>query len=172
MTVYAGAILLLLGTAVLLFGALHDIAFRTIPNWVPLALTALGGTLRLLDHRLPSSLACGLIVFVLAALCWTRGWLGGGDVKLLGAAAILVPPFRVPGFIAAVALAGGALAMIYLVLARLLRRPGPGHRGSAGRDRPLPYRILAAECHRIRRHGPLPYAAAISAAAIMMLAEG
>ncbi len=27
-------------------------------------------------------------VFVLSALCWRRGWMGGGDVKLLGAAAL------------------------------------------------------------------------------------
>jgi prepilin peptidase CpaA len=159
---------LLLVTAVgaLLFAALHDIAFRTIPNWVSAAVAVDGGWFRLLDHRLPAGLSCGVVVFALAAACWWRGWIGGGDVKLLGATAILVPPNLVPGYILTVAVAGGVLALLYLLLQQLIPVPRPRHPAS------LLWRILVVECRRIRRRISLPYATAISAAAVFVLAGG
>ncbi len=159
-------ILILLAAAGLLFAALHDIAFRTIPDWVSVALAAVGCLLRLLDDHFLSGLFCGLLIFTLAAFCWRRGWLGGGDVKLLGATAILVPPTLVPGYIAAVAFAGGGLALLYLILERIV--PSPRLRRHAS----LLWRILVVECRRIRRRASLPYATAISAAAALMLVKG
>jgi prepilin peptidase CpaA len=150
----------------LLFAALHDLAFRTIPDWVSAALAADAVLLRLLDHHLAAALACGLAVFTLAAFCWRRGWLGGGDVKLLGATAILVPPGLVPSYIAAVAFAGGGLALLYLLLERIV--PSPRLRQATS----LASRILTIECRRIRRRASLPYATAISAAAMLMLVRG
>jgi prepilin peptidase CpaA len=158
--------LILLATASLLFAALHDIAFRTIPDWVPVALAADGVALCLLNHRLPAALASGLLVFALAAFCWWRGWLGGGDVKLLGASAILIPPGLVPGYIAAVAITGGGLALIYILLERVI--PHPRLRISTS----LLHRILVVECRRIRLRTSLPYATAISAAALLTLMRG
>ncbi len=166
MTLCADRVLLLFTALVLLFAALHDIGFRTIPNWACLALTADGCLLRLLDHQLSVSLACGFVVFALAAICWRCGWLGGGDVKLLGATAILVPPGLVPGYIAAVAFAGGGLALLYLLLERIV--PFPQLRRSAS----LPRRILTVECRRIHRRASVPYATAISAAALLVLVRG
>lgn len=166
MTLGTGIALMLPAGGMLLFAALHDIAFRTIPDWVSVVLMADGILLRLLDHRLLASLACGTVVFALAAICWRRGWLGGGDVKLLGAAAILVPPNLVPGFIAAVAFAGGGLALVYLLLERIVLALPPQHAAS------LPWRVLIIECRRIRRRTSLPYATAISAAAFLMLTKG
>jgi prepilin peptidase CpaA len=151
---------------VLVLSSLHDISFRIIPNWVPAVLLADGILLRLLDHNLPVGVACGITVFSLAAICWRRGWLGGGDVKLLGATAILVPPGLVPGYIAAVAFAGGGLALLYLLLERIVPAPRPRHSAS------LPWRVLIVECRRIRRRTSLPYATAISAAALLMLVRG
>jgi prepilin peptidase CpaA len=165
MTQIAG-ILTLLAAAALLFAALHDIGFRTVPDWVSVAVAAIGIGLRLLDQHLPSGLASGLTVFALAATCWWFGWIGGGDVKLLGATAILLPPSLIPGYIAAVAFAGGGLALLYLLLERVV--PAPRHRHAAS----LLWRILAVECRRIRRRASLPYATAISAAALLMLVEG
>jgi prepilin peptidase CpaA len=165
-TLGTGAALILLAGGVLLFAAVHDVAFRTIPDWVSAVLMADGVLLRLLDHRLLAGLACGIVVFALGAICWRRGWLGGGDVKLLGATAILVPPGLVPGYIAAVAFAGGGLALLYLLLERIVPAPRPRHSAS------LPWRVLIVECRRIRRRTSLPYATAISAAALLMLVRG
>ena len=52
-------------------------------------------------------LLAGLLVFLAGAFCWRRGWLGGGDVKLLAATAVLVPPSLVVNLLLDVALAGG-----------------------------------------------------------------
>ncbi|WP_428534037.1 A24 family peptidase [Rhodopila sp.] len=158
--------LILLAAAALAVASLHDIGFRTIPDWLSAMLAADGILLRLLDHHLLTGLSCGLAVFVLAAFCWRRGWIGGGDVKLLGATAILVPPTLVPSFILAVSLAGGILALLYLLLERII--PAPHLRHSAS----LLRRVLIVECRRIRRRTSLPYATAISAAALLMLAKG
>ena len=158
--------LIFLAAATLAFASLHDIGFRTIPDWLSATLAADGILLRLLDHRLPAGLGCGLAVFLLATFCWRRGWIGGGDVKLLGATAIMVPPTLVPAFILAVSLAGGVLALLYLLLERII--PAPRLRQSAS----LLRRVLTVECRRIRRRTSLPYATAISAAALLMLAKG
>jgi prepilin peptidase CpaA len=153
-------------TMALLCATLHDIAFRTVPDWLSAVLAVDGALLRLQEHQLAAGLACAFAVFTLAAICWYRGWIGGGDVKLLGATAILVPPALVPGFILAVALAGGALALVYLILERVVPAPRLRHRASLWK------RVLTAECRRIRRRTSLPYATAISAATLLMLARG
>src|ERR1700677_2493200 len=82
--------------AILCLAAAHDVLARTVPNWMPMTLAALGIIQSAIDERLIVSLLVGAMVFILTGLCWKRGWLGGGDVKLLGAAAIAVPPLAVP----------------------------------------------------------------------------
>jgi prepilin peptidase CpaA len=160
----AAPIALLLVAALLLYAALHDIAARTIPDLVPGALAAAGIVLRLLAGDLLAGLAAAAIVFALTAFAWWRGWMVGGDVKLLAATALVVAPASVPGFVLAVALAGGVLAMTYLFLGRFLTiRNGP-------RPSSLPRRALRAEAWRIGRRGPLPYGVAIAAGAIFTLA--
>ena len=166
MTLDATCVLTVLATAALVFAAMHDIGFRTIPDWVAVTIAVDGCLLRLLDNRLLAGVVCGLLIFVLAAICWRRGWLGGGDVKLLGATAILVPPTLVPGYIAAVAFAGGGLALCYLVLERIVPPLRPRRPAS------LLWRILVVECRRIRRRASLPYATAISVATALMLVKG
>ena len=166
MTLDATCLLKVLAAVALVFAAMHDIGFRTIPDWVAVTLAVDGCLLRLLDSRLLVGVVCGLVIFALAAICWRRGWLGGGDVKLLGATTILVPPTLVPGYIAAVAFVGGGLALLYLFLERIVPSPRFRHSGS------LLWRILVVECRRIRRRASLPYATAISAAAVLMLVKG
>lgn len=153
--------------SILCLAALHDIAARTIPDWMPIALTVVGIIERILDGRLIAGLLAGLIVFVLAGICWRRGWLGGGDVKLLGAAAIAVPPAVVPPFAVAVALAGGVLSLLYLVAGRLVPKHATPRR--IGRRVALLSRITRVESWRLRRGGPLPYAVAIAAGGLFVL---
>ncbi|HJS87116.1 MAG TPA: A24 family peptidase [Acetobacteraceae bacterium] len=146
--------------------ALHDAAFRTVPNWISLALACGGLALRGLHHDLLPGLAVALGLFALLALLWTRGLLGGGDVKLAGATALTVPPDAAPSFVLAVSLAGGVLALLYLALSLVVSRPAPGVRRS------LPARLLKAEAWRVHRRGPLPYAAAIAAGCVFTLLPG
>lgn len=159
----------LTGTAasLLCLAALHDIAARTIPDWMPITLATVGIAERMMDGRLIAGLVAGVVVFILTGLCWRRGWLGGGDVKLLGAAAIAIPPAVVPPFAVAVALAGGVLSLIYLAIGRLMpRRAAPR---LLGRPTALLARIARIETWRLRRGGPLPYAVAIAAGGLFVL---
>ncbi len=95
--------------------------------------------------------------------------MGGGDVKLLAAAALLLPPRLVPGYVLAVALAGGVLGLLYLGLGALLRRRAP--RATPRRPATLLRRALRAEAWRIRRRGPLPYGCAIAAGALFAVLQ-
>ncbi len=166
----AGAVL-----TILCLAAAHDVLARTVPNWMPMTLVALGVIQSALAERLIVSLLVGATVFILSGLCWKRGWLGGGDVKLLGAAAIAVPPVAVPPFIAAVALAGGVLGLVYLACGRLIRAATPGRPAdrpladrSIGRPVGLLSRAWRLERRRLSRGGPLPYAVAIAAGGLFI----
>jgi prepilin peptidase CpaA len=141
-----------------LIAAWRDVASRLIPNPVCLAL-ALGGLfVRLLDG--PAALAVSaltaLALFACLLVAWRFGLLGGGDVKLLAAAACGLPPASVADLLVLTALCGGALAFVHLALRRLPRPRAPSP------DAFLLRRVCAAERWRILRHAPLPYGVAIA----------
>ncbi len=162
----AHPVLVALSTAILLGAVLNDIAFRTIPNWMSAALLALGISIRALDGGLmPGLVACTLILLG-AGFCWRRGWMGGGDVKLLAACGVLAPPGLSGVMLLDVALAGGALAALYLALGRVLGAPGTAC--PPGRLRG----ILWEERRRIHGRSPMPYASAIAAGALLVLFNG
>lgn len=159
-------ILFAAAAALLLWAALHDVIARTIPDCVSLGLAALGLAAQALAggaERLLAAVAAAATVGLIGALVWLRGWLGGGDVKLFAAIATLVPPAEVPVALAAAMLAGGPLALLYAATAG--RVPVP-----AGRPRSLLARALRAEAWRLSRGGPLPYAVAIAAGTLAVLA--
>ncbi len=155
------AILLLAAATALLFAVAHDVAVRIIPNGVSLIVAVAGLGLNALDGRLIAALFGGGLVFAGTWHFWRRSWIGGGDVKLLSACALLVPPASVPELILATALAGGMLAVVYVILAQLLSRP------PAERPAGLLGRVWRAERRRIRRHVSLPYACAIAAGVLL-----
>jgi prepilin peptidase CpaA len=157
---------LLVATVLLAMAAMLDLAFRKIPNWLPLALTADGLVLRVLSGELLAGIAAGTVVFILCALLWRRGLLGGGDVKLLGATATVVQAPFAASFILSVSLAGGLLALVYLALRQIVPQ--------RGRARPatLVARIARIEQRRIGQCRSLPYACAIAAGAFFTLAGG
>jgi prepilin peptidase CpaA len=155
----------------LVVAALHDIVARTVPNGVALAIAVAGlisqAALSLMgEGQLLISLPAAAIVFILAALLWRRGLMGGADVKLFGASALLVPPIMVPSMVMCITIAGGVLALVYLVARHRLARP----RGSKpGR---LLARALRVERWRLRRGGPLPYAVAIACGVVFVMSRG
>lgn len=149
--------LVLFAVGLLAAAAAHDAATRTIPNGLPLLIAALGLALRLLTGSLGPGLAVASLVLAGTVLAWLRGWLGGGDVKLAAAFALVPPPGQVAGFVLATAIAGGVLALVYLALVRRVPRPRPGRRTG------FLARCAKAEAWRMRRGGPLPYAVAIAA---------
>ncbi len=105
-------------------------------------------------------------VFVVAVLCWRRGWLGGGDVKLLAATALVVPPMQIGSLLFLTTQYGGVLALIYLIMSRTILLAPTIQPRSALR------RLLRAERWRICRGSPLPYGFAIAAGGITLLIKG
>lgn len=155
------------GAALLLLVSFRDVASRTLPDWCAASLAAIGLTMRVADGTWPASLAAASAVFALMAFCWHRGWVGGGDVKLLAACAFLVRPGEVAALVLATALAGGLLACIYVGLGKLLRnRSEVAH---PVRPAGLLARIARVERWRIGRGGSLPYGCAIATAALYVL---
>jgi prepilin peptidase CpaA len=157
------SILLFAAVTALLFAAAHDLAVRTVPNLASLIVGAAGLSLNALDGRLVQALFGAGLVFAGTWYCWRNGWIGGGDVKLLSAGALLVPPASVPVLVLMTAIAGGVLALFYLALARLM--PGRAPPRPSGIMR----RIWRAERRRISRRLSLPYACAISAGVLLTL---
>jgi prepilin peptidase CpaA len=156
----------------LVYAALHDFAARTVPNWLPVCVLLLGIALRLLDKSLLAGLAVAAVSFILLFMLWLAGGIGGGDVKLWPATALLIPPHwqLELNFFLRVFIIGGLLALLYLALWIFMpkRRLAPAPRPS-GLKSGLVRRILRAEAWRIARRGPLPYAFAISGSAIITL---
>ena len=161
--------ILSLGTILVLFGAaLTDIRARRVPNRLSAAVAVIGFCSRALGGGLAVSLLAAVAVFAVLYVFWLRGWLGGGDVKLLAACVFAVPAGSVGGLLLAVSLAGGILALVYLVL-----RPAVGRVGSpAGQPATSLRRILRIEGWRIRRGGSLPYACAIAAGCAFTIVTG
>lgn len=158
---------LLVACALLLFAALHDLAFRTIPDFVSLSVAACGLAVRLASGQLAAAALASVLVFAGAFLCWRYRVLGGGDVKLLAASSLLLAPAAVPMLLARIAIAGSLLTLPYLAARqRLVLASGPRPSGLAAR-------ILRTERRRLRRGGPLPYAIAIAAGCwSALLAQG
>lgn len=152
--------------SLLAYAALRDVATRRIPNWVSALVALLGAALRIGDGQLALSLVAASAVFGCMVLLWLRGYVGGGDVKLLAATSLLVPPDAVLHLLLAVSLAGGALSALYLLLIRM------GLPAMQAAQRGVLRRVLRAEAWRIRRRGPLPYACAIGAGGLITLYGG
>ncbi|MDE8348774.1 MAG: prepilin peptidase [Acidocella sp.] len=169
------AVLLISATCLLVYAAVHDLAARTVPNWLPVCLVLLGLGVRLADHSLRSGLIVATVTFVALFIIWFSGLMGGGDVKLWAATVLLIPPhWQVEmSFFLRVLLIGGALAVLYLALwLPVSRRRAQTANVPAivrARAQSLLQRIARAEVWRISRRGPLPYAVAISGSAILTL---
>jgi prepilin peptidase CpaA len=133
---------------------------------------ALGLALRVAEgwYSLAASLAVAAALFLLLLPCHARGLIGGGDVKLLTALALGLPPLGSYQLIVATALAGGLLAMFYLLLQRLMPRP-VGTAATARPSAPALRRIAAVEAWRIRRRGPMPYGVAIAVGGAFVLLQ-
>ena len=116
--------ILLPALCLLAWAAWRDVATRTIPNGVSLAIAILGLALRAAEGwpALLASLAVGIVLAVLLILLHARGALGGGDVKLLIALVIGLPPLDSWNLVIVTALVGGVLACLYLVLQYALDR--------------------------------------------------
>src|SRR5262245_13570575 len=92
----------------LLYVAVIDIATRLIRNEMCLRLALLGIVGQFANPmQVTESLMAATILFLPLLVIYQRGWIGGGDVKLLVALAIGLPMMGVIQLLTATALAGG-----------------------------------------------------------------
>lgn len=151
----------ILGIALLLYVATLDVATRLIRNDVCLLLALLGIAGQLASPmQLIESLIAATILFLLLFALYQRGGIGGGDVKLLVALAIGLPPTGLIQLLTVTSLAGGVLALVHLVM-RVLPYPRLAPVGSS-----LARRVYAIERWRHVRHAPLPFGVAIACGGI------
>lgn len=92
------------------------------------------------------------MIFGCAFMLWLAGFMGGGDVKLIASSSLLFPPLWQIKYILDIAIMGGVLAVLYLILRKVVPVSAT----------PLYGRTLRIECWRIRRGCALPYAVAIA----------
>jgi len=151
----------------LLATAWTDLKDRIIPNELAGVVAMSGLCLSLLLRPEQTWMSLIVVVLVVTGLGVLAhfGLMGGGDVKLIGAATLLVPLEHVGQLMAFIALAGGLLSCVYLVLrhwvrvSRLAKPPAPA--GGGADLTPQPGGLFAHECARIAAGGPMPYALAI-----------
>jgi prepilin peptidase CpaA len=156
------SIMAVLQILLLTYVALMDAATRLIANEICLTLAALGAINHLVfdPPQLAQSFVVTAILFPVLLLLHHRGWMGGGDVKLLAALSIGLPIMQLVDLLMITALAGGVLASVHRVMRRL-PHPSLPPVGSS-----LLRRIYAVERWRNVRHAPLPYGVAIACGGI------
>jgi len=146
--------ILLNGLSLIAFGlyglvAVQDLRYRRIANWLCLGILMLGvvrwGVLA--DPvAAGEALLAAAVAFGVGAVLHARGYVGGGDVKLLAASVLLVGAAAALPLIVVMALAGGVLSLALLAFERFRRA------ASSARATPT-----------------VPYGVAIGAAAVWVL---
>lgn len=124
--------------------AVADVRRFEIPDGWSIAVAALFAGFAIAEWPMPGwwqHIAACVVVFAAGVALFARGWLGGGDVKLLAACALWTGFEGLPWLIAGTTLCGAVLALFMLGARRF---------ASAGTRYP-----------GLQAGGPLPYAVAI-----------
>jgi prepilin peptidase CpaA len=129
--------------------AAGDLIRYEIPNRLSLALAAafLPFATALPPSIIAAHLLAALCMLVLAALGFGFGLMGGGDAKLLSAAALWMGWHDLVPFIVLTALAGACLGMVLLALRRLLpqaRWAGRWYSRALSPEEGVPYGVAIA----------------------------
>jgi prepilin peptidase CpaA len=148
-------------SVVMAAAAFEDFRRLIIPNLLPILLCALW-PLHLAAapslYGALSALGCAAVVFFGGAVLFARGYLGGGDVKLLSAAALWAGPAGTPALLLLTGVLGGTLALFLLL-------PLGSQIAAAGRH--LLGQPVAAPTERGLAM-PVPYGIAIAGAALIV----
>ena len=81
-----------------------------------------------------NALVC-LAILAVGTMAFAAGWLGGGDIKLLAAIGLWIDLRAATGLITAVFIAGGLVALVYLVVRQVV----PSRRAIDSRHSRIPY---------------------------------
>jgi prepilin peptidase CpaA len=120
-------IALLTALACLLVSAgLQDVASREIANWKNAAIALLAplwwwSTGYALWPEVAAQVAFAGIVLAIFAFAFARGWMGGGDVKMIAALALWFPLLPMIWLLTVMSLVGGAITLA-MVIERAVKR--------------------------------------------------
>lgn len=148
-------------SAVMAAAAFEDFRRLVIPNLLPAVLCLLWPVYFAFAPSLYgalSAIGCALAVFLLGAVLFARGWLGGGDVKLLSAATLWAGAGHTPELLMLTGVLGGALALFLLL-------PMGSQLAAAGRALLGQPPILAERGLAM----PVPYGVAIAGAGLIVV---
>ena len=152
---------LLLFPALMAFAAASDLVTMTISNRVSLLLAAGFVVLAIASgmgfHDMLLHVAAGMVVLTAAFICFTMGWVGGGDAKVAAAAALWFGFAHLMGYLVYASLFGGALTLLLLQF----------------RQWPLPY-PLAGQAWLLKLHAKesgIPYGVALAVGALTIYPE-
>ena len=120
---------LLLGALALLLvsAGIQDARTREIADWKNIAIAAIAplwwwnnGWAVWPDIAI--LLGVATVVFALFVGAFYMGWMGGGDVKMIGALALWLPYDALLWMLAVMSLLGGALTLLLLIESKLLKK--------------------------------------------------
>jgi prepilin peptidase CpaA len=145
--------------ALLAWAACNDAVEFKIPNSVSLGIAALY-PLYVVTAAAPvawiQGLAVALVIFAIGLGLYAGGVTGGGDVKMLSAAALWAGPKMILPMLVVMSLTGGAMALLFIAAGWFARR-----RAAVGVDASLTAAAYAAPAR-------LPYGVAIAAGASLV----
>jgi prepilin peptidase CpaA len=147
---------LLVFPAAMAFAGAMDLLTMTIPNRISIILVAsfaiAAAIMGIGWWALASHLGAGLLMLTIGIAMFSLGWLGGGDAKLLAAAALWVGFDHLLPYVLLIGLAGGGLSIAILMYRRM----------------PMPIWLVhqdwAMNLHRAK--SGIPYGIAIAAAGL------
>lgn len=101
-------------------GALFDLRWRRVPNWLCLLATVLGLGFAVLGHGAGAlgNLAHAAIALIAGMALFALKWIGGGDAKFYAGLAAWMPLALAAEFALGTALAGLGLALVMLAVNR------------------------------------------------------
>lgn len=139
------AIILVLATGVVTWAAISDLRSNIIPNSANVALFVLwtGWVISGAEVQVWYALAIGAGIFVVGAILFHFGQMGGGDVKFLTVLGIWAGPQEVGPLLIQVAFAGGVLTMAWIVNSNYVA-PALGRIISDDTKRSVPYGVAIA----------------------------
>jgi prepilin peptidase CpaA len=152
---------LLLFPALMAFAAASDLFTMTISNRVSLTLAAGFVALALFGgmggYDILWHVGAGATVLAVAFVCFTMGWVGGGDAKLAAAAALWFGFGHLVNYLVYASLFGGGLTLLLVQF----------------RQWPLPY-PFAGQAWLLKLHAKdsgIPYGIALAIGALMIYPE-
>lgn len=138
----------------LILAGVIDFRSRLIPNWISLSIVLLYFAFLAAQHlfvfpveplQVVSSLAVGVVVGILFTTLFVFKKLGGGDVKLITAMSFWAGLKGITAFLLMMALFGGLVALVYLIVARMRKtkknKPISGSGNNTSGNMDIPYGI-------------------------------